>query len=52
MGEATDTLEFLYSLVKDLFDTMRLVGKYIGLEDLEDQLMRVRRSYIEQSENH
>ena len=34
-----DKLEFLYPLVKELFEPIGLVGQYIDAEDLEGQLL-------------
>ena len=45
-----DKLEFLYPLVKDFFETMRLCGKYVDAVDLEDNLKAVMRRYIEEAD--
>ena len=49
-GGRKDHLAFLYPLVKDFFETMRLYGKYVDAVDLQENLMAVMRRYVNEAE--
>ena len=49
-GGRKDNLEFLYPLVTDFFETMRLYGKYVDAVDLVDNLVEVMRRYVSEAE--
>ncbi len=48
-GGRVDKLRFLYPLVKDFFETMRLHGKYIDAQDLEDYLQGTMQRYVDEA---
>ena len=49
-GGRKDHLRFLYPLVKDYFELMRMHGKYIDAVDLEDYLQHTMQRYLDEAE--
>ena len=45
-GGRKDHLEFLYPVVRDYLETLRLHGKYVDAQDLEDHLMHTMGLYL------
>ena len=48
-GGKKDKLRFLYPVVKDFFETMRVHGKYIDAVDLEEYLMHTMQRYLDEA---
>ena len=48
-GGRKDALSWLYPLVKDYLETMRLYGKYVDAQDLEEQLMHLMAVYLDEA---
>ena len=48
-GGRVDKLKFLYPVVKDFFETMRVHGKYIDAVDLEEYLQHTMKRYIDEA---
>ena len=48
-GGRKDPLTWLYPLVRDYLETMRLHGKYIDAVDLEEQLMHLMQVYLDEA---
>ena len=48
-GGRKDKLRFLYPVVKDFFETMRVHGKYIDAMDLEEYLMHTMQRYLDEA---
>ena len=46
MGGRVDQLKFLYPVVRDFFETMRVHGKHIDAVDLEEYLQHTMQRYI------
>ena len=46
MGGRQDKLRWLYPLVKDYFEEMRLHGKYVDPVDLEEHLLSLMQMYL------
>ena len=44
-----DRLRFLYPIVKDFFELMRVHGKYIDAEDLEEYLQHTMQRYLDEA---
>ena len=42
-------MRFLYPVVKDFFETMRVHGKYIDAKDLEDDLQHTMQRYLDEA---
>ena len=49
-GGRKDGLRFLYPCVKDFFEAMRVHGKYIDAEDLEDHLQVTMQRYLDEAQ--
>ena len=49
-GGRKDGLKFLYPCVKDFFEAMRVHGKYVDAEDLEDQLQVTMQRYLDEAQ--
>jgi hypothetical protein len=48
-GGRKDKLRFLYPIVKDFFETMRVHGKFIDAVDLEDYLQHTMQRYLDEA---
>ena len=48
-GGRKDHLRFLYPVVRDFFELMRVHGKYIDPEDLEEYLMHTMQRYLDEA---
>ena len=48
-GGRKDPLRFLYPLVRDFFELMRVHGKYVDPQDLEDYLMHTMQRYVDEA---
>ena len=48
-GGRKGKLRFLYPIVKDFFETMRLHGKYIDAADLEEYLLHTMQRYVDEA---
>ena len=48
-GGRKDALRFLYPVVKDFFELMRVHGKYVDPEDLEDYLLQTMQRYLDEA---
>ena len=50
MGGRKDKLRFLYPVVKDFFETMRVHGKYVDAVDLEEYLQHTMQRYLDEAD--